>query len=150
MVPISGDQGVGAPPRSMHIYIGALGPEFKLIRAFLLYDSYEPGSQYNFTLRSQHKRRSPLPHKRSVLIRALTIRRVVHRKPSVVGDALANTTTVGSLASSWPLKPSIDLARPLQFGSSLYDEHANPKAQRELATLSLSLSLPRSLAHPEA
>ena len=38
LVPISGDQGVGAPPRSMHIYIGALGPEFKLIRAFLLYD----------------------------------------------------------------------------------------------------------------
>ena len=29
--------------------------------------------------------------------------------------------------TSSPLEPSVELARPLQFGSSLYDEHANLK-----------------------
>ncbi len=39
---MSGDQGVGVPLPSTRVFIGAQSPEFKLSRAFLLRDSYEP------------------------------------------------------------------------------------------------------------
>ena len=36
---MSGDQGVGVTPPPVHTYIGAYSPEFKLDRAFTLYDT---------------------------------------------------------------------------------------------------------------
>jgi hypothetical protein len=53
--------------------------------------------------------------------------------------------SVGSPASSWPFKPTIDLARPLQFGSSRYHEQS---AGSPVSTASRCLVKPsvRSLA----